>query len=800
MAAVWLRFRAELRTRWRSWLVLALLVAVGAGIVIAAFAGARRTESAYSRFLISQRADDVIVVSGAGVFGFANLDLARVARLPDVADSGPVKLEQIAGVVRRPGARPTFDPLAAIADRTGTFGKRLDRPKILEGRRPDPTRPNEVAPSFGIADRLGLRVGSPLSLRFYAPDEGGQLTSVDLSTVKGPLVTLKVVGISAAPGDFPPVPGYDLLRLTPAFDARYGARIFRTDAIGVRLTRGTGGVAAFKARVERLAGGEPVQFFTQHDNAVEVQRSIHVQAVALYVLVGLAGVIALLVIAQAVTRQAYLSADDDATLAALGLSRRQLGALVGLRLALVGGLGVTAAIVLAIALSPLTPLGLAGKAEPDPGVAFDTLALGAGAALAVVLVAGIGVVAALRAARASRRESAIRRRPSALVGWLAGAGAPPTAVVGVRMAVTHGRGRGAVPVWSTVAGGVLAVTTVVGAVGFGASLDHLLATPRLYGVGWTLTVGDTFAEDLSTTALPKLRDDPDARDIAGGTFTEVVLGGRLRLSVLATQPIVGDVTPTVLEGHAPASPDEILLGTRTMNDLGAGIGSSVPVTVGSRHARFRVVGRGVLPDLGSGGLGRGAALTFDGLRRLVPGAPENIYLVRVRRGVARSVFADGLEQRLGMPGLVDRRSSAPSDLVNFGRVDNLPFVVAGLLALMAVATLTHTLVSQVRRRRRDLAVLKTLGFERRQVLATTAWQASTLVALALFIGIPLGILVGRVAWRAFADQLGVVDEPRVAWLPIMLLVPAVLLLANLIAAFPARSAARTRPAIVLRSE
>jgi hypothetical protein len=799
VGAVWFRFRTELRTRWRSWFVLALLVALGAGVVMAAVAGARRTDSAYSRFLDSQRADDVIVINGAGVFGFANLDLAKVAALPGVEVAGTVELEQAAGVVRKPGSGLSFETITPVSDPDGGYGNRFDRPKILEGRRPNPDRPLEIAPSFAVAERLGLQVGDRLRMRFYAPEEGSR-TFIDLREVRGPLVTFHVVGISAAPGDFPPINGYDVLHLTPAFDARYGSQIFRTQALGVRLTHGAAGVPAFKHRVERLADGAVVQFLTQRDNAQEVQRSIHVQAVTLYLLAGLAGVIALLVIAQAVSRQTYIESDDDATLVALGFGRRQLGAAAVLRLALIAVLGAGLATALAVALSPLTPAGFAGKAEPDPGFAVDGVALALGAVLTVLFVVSVGLVASLRTSRLGNRARVGSGRPSRIVGSLASLGAPPTVVVGVRMAVTRGRGRGAVPVWTTVAGGVFAIATVVGAVGFAASLDHLLATPRLYGVAWDITVGDTYAPDLSASVAPFLRSDPAVRGVAGGTYAEVEIDDRVRVPALATKPISGDVTPTILEGHAPSSPAEVVLGTTTLDELDAHIGSSVVVGRGTHQERFRVVGRGVLPDLGNGGLGRGAAMTEAGLRRIVRNAAENYYLVQTRRGVEPTAFADRLERELGTPGLVERHPSAPTDLVNYARVDNLPFVIAGLLVLMATATLAHTLVSQVRRRRRDLAVLKTLGFERGQVLATTAWQASTLAVTALLVGIPLGLLAGRLAWRAFANQLGVVFEARIPWIPIVVLVPAALVLANLVAAVPARAAARTRPATVLRSE
>jgi hypothetical protein len=80
-----------------------------------------------------------------------------------------------------------------------------------------------------------------------------------------------------------------------------------------------------------------------------------------------------------------------------------------------------------------------------------------------------------------------------------------------------------------------------------------------------------------------------------------------------------------------------------------------------------------------------------------------------------------------------------------------------------------------------------------------AWQTTTLVALALAIGIPLGMIAGRAAWNAFADGLGVPRAPAYPWELIVATVPVALLLGNAIAAIPAWVAGRTRPAVVFRS-
>jgi ABC-type lipoprotein release transport system permease subunit len=106
----------------------------------------------------------------------------------------------------------------------------------------------------------------------------------------------------------------------------------------------------------------------------------------------------------------------------------------------------------------------------------------------------------------------------------------------------------------------------------------------------------------------------------------------------------------------------------------------------------------------------------------------------------------------------------------------------------------------VRRRRHDLAVLKTLGYRRAQVRATVAWHATTVVIIGAAVGIPLGLVVGRLVWALVADDLGVVTTAVVPVVALVVVAVSGLLAANVVAAFPARSAARTQPAVVLRSE
>jgi ABC-type lipoprotein release transport system permease subunit len=142
----------------------------------------------------------------------------------------------------------------------------------------------------------------------------------------------------------------------------------------------------------------------------------------------------------------------------------------------------------------------------------------------------------------------------------------------------------------------------------------------------------------------------------------------------------------------------------------------------------------------------------------------------------------------------------PAEIVNYKSMGAMPVALATALAAGAVAALGLTLVTSVRRRRRDLALLKTLGCTRRQVAAAVAWQSSATAAAGLVIGLPLGIGAGRELWLAFARQLSAVPDPVVPAASLAVAAVAALTLAVLIALVPGWQAARTPAAAVLRAE
>jgi predicted lysophospholipase L1 biosynthesis ABC-type transport system permease subunit len=225
----------------------------------------------------------------------------------------------------------------------------------------------------------------------------------------------------------------------------------------------------------------------------------------------------------------------------------------------------------------------------------------------------------------------------------------------------------------------------------------------------------------------------------------------------------------------------------------------VRVLIGNESRQFRVVGRAVFPDVGDiGQLGRGAFLTFGAVDGVGGPAPRNVALVKFTPEADRAAAVTSLTHAIAPVPVAS--AALPRDLASFGRVDALPIAVAAILGIMAGAVLVYTLLTAIRRRRRDLAVLKALGFLRRDLARTVGVQSLTLAAVALVIGLPLGVLLGRVVWERFADWQGIPSVPTVSVIVLALVGVAVLVVAALIAVVPARVAARTVAADALHTE
>jgi hypothetical protein len=826
MGVLWTRARAQLRGRARANLFLALLVGLAGALVLAAAAGARRSEAALPRFLAAnQTVDASVAVAASGPTDDGSEALRRVAALPEVRQAFRVT-GWTAGALVLAGADPAepsgwhrqlgtlaLDPGGSVA-----FG----RPILVAGRLPDQGRPEEAAVDEELAALRGLGVGSRYRVAAFTIDQLGPAGEGRAVTPRGPAVDLRVVGIVRYPRDLVPVASDQRnlrvntgdLYLTTAWWRRCGPDVANYGiGLAVRLDNGQADLPRLQASLYRLYGREVLaEGFdgSTGDKAVTAgtRRAIGLESAALAAFALLAALAALLLVGQTLGRQVRAEAAESPILRALGMTRGQLVGVAVVRAAPVAAAGALLAVAGAVALSPAAPLGVARRAELDPGVAVDPPVLAVGGTLVAAAVLACAVLAGWRAGRAPAGALGVAEvgggeRRSRVAGALGAAGLPPTAVTGTRLALEPGRGRTAVPVRSALAAAAAAVCTLTVAVTFGHSLARLAGDPRAYGVGWDVQVGNFIDTGGAERAARTLTADPAVVAYRGAlTGLGPQVDGR-PTTVLSFLPGKGPLGPVVVEGREPTQPDEVALGATTMRALGKGIGDTVMVSGAGEPQPLRVVGR-VVVNLGDGSPtvapGKGAIAHPDLWRHLnPPGMPlvPTYFFVRLDPAADRDAALERLQRDFPNTVVLPLR---PPDLTDLERVGYLPGLLAALVALLAVGTVTHALVTSVRRRRRDLATLKTLGLTRGQVSATVAWQATTFAALAAAVGLPLGVAGGRWAWRLVADQLGVVSDPVVPPLPVLAVVVGALAVANLAAAGPGWTAARIRPAVVLRAE
>jgi hypothetical protein len=804
VSALWMRLRSEIRTRWRSWLGLALLIGLAGAAAVAAAAGARRTETAYPRFVQAQNGYDLIAggFSGNTPPGRA---LARMEAMPAVAQWARIDVAASSAIL--PSGRLAAAPeLMAVTDLMGRAGFRLNRFKVISGRRVNLRAPGEAMIDFPTADREDLRVGSVIKFVIGSPDAR-----------PARLAAVRIVGIVASPGQFPAVGASSAsgsVYVTPAFVRSNGIRPSPRDAgLLIRLRHGAAGREAFLRQMRAAGLGGVVDIpEVQQTQTAGIQRSIRLESQALWALSVLIGLAAFAIVGQSLARQTYLDSADLPALRALGFSRAQLLALGMLRAAIIGLASACVVVPAAILLSPLTPVGLARIAEPHPGLAVDAAPLVLGAALTgflTMLASAVPAWAAARTAAVVRGDGPGpgRSRSPVFTHALFRAWRSPAAATGARMALQPGRGRTAVPVRSAIFGATLSVAALSASLVFAASLGHLLATPRLSGFTWDAFVS---VEGGLPRAAAALRADPKIAGYTRGGFTGVRIGPLRLMALVLGSP--GPARPVMTAGVPPAADDEVALGASNMRDLHTAIGRTVNVVPdqAGRHprpARMRVVGTVIVPPTPFlvTKLGEGAAISVPGLLRIDPGAARQLggspFLVCFAPGVSRDAGLAAIDKDIkGLPNPYVTAAERPANVVSLADIAGLPVLLSGLLALIAAGTLAHTLISSTHRRRRDLAILKALGFTRRQLRRAVGWQATTIAAIALLTGLPVGIAGGRWAWRVFAVQLGVLPEPAIPLATIVIAIPAALALANLIAAVPGRAAARTRPATVLRTE
>jgi hypothetical protein len=405
--------------------------------------------------------------------------------------------------------------------------------------------------------------------------------------------------------------------------------------------------------------------------------------------------------------------------------------------------------------------------------------------------------------------------------------------MGVHFAFESGRGRTAVPVRSVLVGTVVAVALVVATLTFASGFSTLVSHPPLYGWNWNYVLNPT--NDVPPATMALLRRDRDVAAFSGANYVNIEIDGE-------TFPILlmddhAKVSPPILSGHGVDAKNQIVLGAATMAALGKRVGDTVIISYGSADdapevvppTTMKIVGTATLPAVGYSSfiqehtsMGTGAIVPFGVEPTAMVKAmtspdpnlngPELVF-VRLRKGVSARAGRADMQRLANEANAVfahDKNAigngvdvlgvQRPAEIVDYRSAGSTPIVLAIGLALGAVLALGLTLGSSVRRRRRDLALLKAFGFTQRQLTAAITWQATVDAVVGILFGIPIGILIGRELWTLFAQSIDAVPDATVPVLSVVLVALGALVFTNLVAVLPGLTARRTSTALVLRAE
>jgi putative ABC transport system permease protein len=254
-----------------------------------------------------------------------------------------------------------------------------------------------------------------------------------------------------------------------------------------------------------------------------------------------------------------------------------------------------------------------------------------------------------------------------------------------------------------------------------------------------------------------------------------------------------------VDGRAPTAPDEIAVGADTLDRVSAGIGDHVVVAGPDGQLKMRVVGTAVFPESDQViELAHGVLIDAGAIQVLGTGTSDFLEHLGVK--IASGADHDAVLSRLSElnPDGIEVPAPPPG-VERLAQVDDLPTALAVVLAGMAVLGIAHALGVCVRRRARDLALLRALGLRARDIRVAVDWQSLAMVAAGVIVGVPLGVLIGRLAWAATADSLGVRAVHPVSSAT-GLVVPAAALVALAVAVVPAARAAHGLPSTRLRAE
>lgn len=287
-----------------------------------------------------------------------------------------------------------------------------------------------------------------------------------------------------------------------------------------------------------------------------------------------------------------------------------------------------------------------------------------------------------------------------------------------------------------------------------------------------------------------------------------------RKTVLTVDPSTYEaatsVAPRILEGGGLAelnrTPHGVLIAKEVATDLGVHPGDPLPLTIfpddeeKKRNANLRVVGvyRSFPPASPSAEM---VTTTKTFAPFLLP--EPDFYLARTLAGHSGPAVADELRRNgianayaISTGADLHRTDQRTLAALNLGGLSQIESLGAGLIAAVGLAVLGAFIVLD---RRREFAVLRTVGIDGRRLLAQPAQEGLIAVLGSLLLGVPVGLGLGLLAVRVLALFFAL--PPPLLAVPLGTLAVFVLAMVGtsaLAMAVALRAVINVRPAAVLR--
>jgi ABC-type lipoprotein release transport system permease subunit len=810
MSAIGMLVRAVWRRHWRASLFLAVVAGLAAGVVGASFQAAGRAGTSLERFNQRSRVYDLVVQGCPPEVNPKEVQdpalLARLCLNPRTTERFRGVLSRVKGVERTATASTLvvalLDPsvsnhwgrLTLLAGvRTSDGDSSAARPIIVSGRLPDPGAADEVVLSEDAAHVVGLGVGDVVRMAGWHQADLDAAIDGFVAPQTRPFAS-KIVGVVRALDDVQAsrtgslsqsdIPGDINIYAGPAWMAAHGDQFsgYGTGVL-VRVRGGAPALAAFQAALNRAP---PEGWFNQASplndvDPTSIRRVIDLERRALLVFATIAILAAVVFVGLTAIRQLRRESTESGRLLTLGMTRRDLRIRNVMRALTIAVPASVVALIVIVALSPLGPLGLARKLEFDLSVRFDLAVVAMTIAAVLVLFALTGLITPVDV-RTSRR-SRVHRRPSRLEPALSGIG--PVAVVGANMA-RRPSSRAAIVVTA------IAVAAGVAAGGLVASYDRLVAKPDRYGAWWDVAVGQYSQPGPFNAGIAKLRANPAVVAAAGyleQTNIAKVDGRNARF--LALTEYVGHHGPVMAEGRAPSADNEVALGRDTARTIHKGVDDDVTVvTNDDKKLPLHVVGIVVVNDpiATQSRAGDGVFVRPKVFAKITgPGSVAQSIVIKLDPHRDHAAAIESV--RKDFPGSI-REAIPQVDVLNLGRLRTVPWLIGALIAILALATLIHALITMLGRNRTTLAVLTALGFTRGQRRGVAIFASTALVVIGILIGFPVGLVISERVWRAITNGIDLPTQTATPWLTLAVASIGTLGIAGLVALAASRRSVR----------